>query len=391
MSVSSSQSCVLTYYQEAEGLFKRIDQLEDKGELIEYLAAAYGGLQNHQQISRWFHMYGRCVYGKMEKSSRLFEFSLSVQLVALGIFNYEILPELENDFEQISKDLKNHSFDMLYVMIEKTSTMLQEKFLEAGDQEALLAAKNLRWLGHSLQNIDEYDNAEYLPRFTAIYDLAKNILAKVKDEEAKREKTDIFYNTVEFLHELEHPGDTLGAFTELEKIKPLLEAEGDCLHAKIKWAQLHNKEALKLRHLASQANDEAGKINLLKQQYEAVSKALKIAHETEGFDFFLKIMFTQNSAKIALQCAEKGSPVLDNDTIRENLNIVLEAITDYDHYYHVTFLTTVAQFEKFCGNNEKALEHVNFALELCEKKFSKSCKEEKATLEALKKEIEEIE
>jgi hypothetical protein len=374
----------------AEELFKNIDQLEDKALIIDHLRGAYKTLSNIKEVSTFFHMYGRCVYGKMEESSRLFQFSLSVQMVALDLFASEMLPKMGGRFDRISDELETRSFEMLYEMIERIPTKLQEKFLGAGEQEAFLAAKNLRWLGHSLQNIDEYDDEKYLGQFKAIYGLAKNILEQLDGDEAKREKTDLFYNTVEFLHELEYPGDTLGAFAELEKIRPLLEAEGSCLHARVKRAQLHNKEALKCRHLASQTDDKIEKIELLKKQYEEISQAVRIANETDGFDAFLQLLFTHNSAKIALQCAQIGDPVLENEEIREKLDIVIAVMAKngYDHYYHVTFLTTAAQFEMFCGNKSKAEERVDLALSLCEKRFSESCKEEKAALDQLKTEIE---
>jgi len=389
MAISPSEVNCSFQYHDAQKLFERIDQLENRGEIIGSLREAYtNDPQGLKKESLFFHMCGRCLYGQMGKSSRLFQLSLAVQMVALGVFEAKALPVIGDNFDQISKDLETYSFNGLYEAIEKTPSKIQEKFRKVEQSQALLAAKNLRWLALALHHIDEYKNEKHAHRFTAIYELAESILNGINNGEAKGERDELLFNKAYFMPELEDPEDVFSACETLQSVDSL--KKQDSLHIQEQQARSYDKEASALGDLILVERNLREKTNLLENQYKTISKAVKIANETEDFNPFLRFLFLHNSAKAALQCLENGISVLAIDGIRARLEIVLDAMekSGYDHCDHVTFLTTLAQFEKFCGNEERVLERVKQALDLCENKFPESCQKQKVILNQLKKEIE---
>jgi len=391
--------------QRAHKLFQEIEQLNSKRELVAHLEGAYGGVQDfREEEASLLHMYGRCVYGgDMVKSLLFFQLSLSVQLVARGIFESSVLPqERECALKEIPDRMKGYYFSKLDAAIEKGSGELLTKLLEGGESEAFLAAKNLRWLGHSLQNIDSYAQSEYADRFEAIYGLARRILERIGKEsdlykDAQWEIAEILYNTGPFVHGLRHKGDIEGAFETLKKVEPYLEAERDSFRTRVKRGQLHNrignmmaslvKKEEKRAEKEGRPKDELKMKELLARQYEETSTAEEIANSTEGFPPFLRTMFAHNRALTAMNCNKGGLITLSSEAISGRITRVLSDMENSDdHYYHATYLCSASRFEVQYGTKEKAQEYLQRALNLCIT-YPASCEDMEKPLAALKNEI----
>jgi len=376
-----------SHFNKAEELFKQIDHItpEDKSELISHLKEAYPGVRDVQNwAASILHMCGRCVYGNMEKALPYFLLSLSIQLVALRVLAAKSLPKVDDcSLDKIPEAIGGHSFDGLFAAIEQRSETIRDRALDLDSTQGSLMGKNLRWLGHVLQNLPEHSKPENLSRFEAIYGLAKEIFSMIFSEDARFEgQFAIAYNTTELLYGFRNPGDAEGAFAELMKLRPLLQQEKQTVSVREMLAQLHNKDALRYRRLASQERDEEEKQRLLRESYAAASEAAQRATSIkDGFNTFLKTLFVHNKAKAAMLCSEAGTSVMSDTEIQNELEQVIRCMkqTDYDHYYHVTFLATIVQHELNC-ENERAVCHLTQALKLCSGKFAESCDEEDGKL-----------
>lgn len=386
---------------QAEAIFKRFDTASpsDKKLMSEQLSVAYRMLhltsKNHDKLSpkleqtaaRICYLYGRSLYGgDMESSRQMFQLSLHIQMIGsralnspTALFNSCI------NLEELPKRLAENPelFNPLdrYLMTAAVDIVVADVSYKS--RQPFSVAENLRWLGHTYQNITKYRTSEHTPRFEKIYNTAKAILVKINTKDSRWEIGQIIYNTARFIHLLKHPTDVQGALATLKTVLPFLEEEGESLRALKLRAQIHNITMIELGKITPKTPEE--KAAILKQKYDEVTKAFDLLNGTGDP---LVTMFMSNRARCALDCLQAGIKVPSIETITDWSSTVLGVIKEqgYDHYYHASYLITAARIAMHNGDKAAAEAHLDQA-EVVNRKFPDSSKDYQDQVEALRKEI----
>lgn len=386
----------------AEVVFKNFDTAsqEEKQKMQHHLGEAYKAFHNEyvkekgklslpleQQAARIFYLYGILLYGgDMVKAKKLFCLSLALQLghtlERARVRTFVPKPHLTpcNTLEglltldlgitlSVSHELLTDSSNEELAKMVLTKNTIQ--------QEAFVFAETMFWVGATYQNIDQYKTI--LPLFEKYFGLPKLLFAKIDTPESRWKVADIIYNTGRHIHLLKHPGDIQGALATLDEVTPYLDAEGQSLRAQVKRAQIHNITAIEWSKKVPQSDTE--KKQFLELQYRETLKALKIAESTPQFYSFLKIVFTNNAARIALNCLNAQISVTDIPQIDKWMAIVMKDMekSNFDHYYHASFVLNAARIEIYKNNKQKAKDLLDHA-EVIAKKYPESTK---ATMEGI--------
>jgi len=389
--MSVNPMTALDHYQEAERLFQNINYMwppYDQLELYGHLEKAYEGIDKFsEKRSSLFYMAGRSLYNKRNvdesrKSANLFALSFYTHLVSLNIFSEDQVPDMGAGGLTEVSGIFNSNLASVYDTFENHSSIWSK--LSEGNinpTELFSLAEKVFWFGRSLQAgvAQVYQNKERL--FGSINNLVKDILAKVGTKDAlwMRNAVVPFYMSP-LLFELQNPEKGKWEVLEtLGEVKKAFDLEGKTVRRYEMEAELYNQEATKYRYMLSHKflEEKTSKKeiqDLLQKQYKELCQAVEIANSTQGFDPFLRNQLILNKARVAMECKQEGSPVLGDDEIGEQLNIVLEFMkaTQYCHQYFLTFLCAIIRFEIDRGNVERAVEHLTQALHLCFEKFSKT-------------------
>lgn len=326
----------------------------DKETLKAYLGSVYSDLHLRyfkantvlpkaleKTAARMFFLMGRCLYGgNMVASQRMFQ--LSVTILGNDVFKVPSLRHCDQ-LKNLPQTLDNSpEFDQMDKFIMGTSAAdLVERVSKMSYERAFALADSIRQVGATYQNIDSFKSD--LPRFEKYFGVPKAVFAKLDTPDSRWEVADLIYNTGRLIHYLGNPGDVQGALQTLDEMLPYLEKEGDTLRAQVKRAQIHNITAIEMNKI--QPRDAQHKQAILKSQYASMSKASEIASVTPGFNAFLKIMFLNNKARSALDCAEAGVAVATDKEIGQWFEEVLTTIKseNYNHYYHGAFVSSAAR------------------------------------------------
>ncbi len=292
-----------------------------------------------KKAAELLYMYGRLVYGgDMGQSSNFTMAAIKAEIT--GTFPAKLADIQYHDFKEI---------DSLLEQAKKSSSMN--------------LAVYLRWYGHACQNTPDRIKNENADRFEAIYGTAIDILKRVNSKDSNWEIGQILYNTTRFLYSFKKPGDVEGALGTLRKLIPYLDNEGKSLRAQELRAQIENITAIETSRIKPQT------MELLKVQYACYTRAYEIASETAGFNPFLRNLFLNNKARIALELVLKNATVVNIMEIACWFDEVVRYVKEenYNHYYHATFLFNASLLEKVRRNSNKQKELLTAAIEVCDK------------------------
>lgn len=403
---ANQQDCtgVKESLDKAEELFKDFTTADQatKETMIGHLSTSYSKLQSlrvgketipsgfESTAARIFYLYGKCLYnGDMQASRRLFELSLTVTFVELKEIKADAIPDLPTDLQSIPSRFSDdgHDFQPLedFIALNSTDTLAEIIYLQ-GNEKAFDIAMTFRWLGATYQNITDFHKLDYLPLFQKIYGTVCKTWERIGTQDSLWEVGQIIYNTHRFLHHLEHPNDTAGAINTLKALVPYLKAEGDSLRAKHLRAQIHNIMAVEISKLP--ATTLKAKQDLLRFQFEQVSKAVNIITSDPRFDRFLQAMMIHNQASRALACLKEGIPVVEVSTLKGWIDrtIAFMETEKYNHYYFSTFLRTAANFESYQHNWKAALQLLDKSEEVA-KMYPSSCTADLPIIAKAKQEV----
>ncbi|MBA3958156.1 MAG: hypothetical protein H0X51_07175 [Parachlamydiaceae bacterium] len=343
----------------------------------------------HELAARIFYLYARCVYGsKFERTRSLCELSLGCQLVALKAIKATDLPDftqcakLEDLPEWVAKQKESAADNFL---MNNTEELTKLAVFQKPEQ-AFLTAMTLRWLGAAYHNISTYKKAEYSKRFENIYGTAEKIFhaiytdkslagSKIADAALWNGIIELVYNTNRFRYYLAN--DALskpskehiqGALKTLEPLQTYLTEDSERAVQKraqiqnitrIEWSQLYPSD-LAAREKFLQENPQ-----IPQEQYKAMCEACALMDSLSG-RIFLKTMFKNNKAAVAMSCLQAGTQVMKLEDLKKLMASVLEDITKekFDHDYHVIFLRNAARLEFLCGNPKGTFTHLQKAKEI---------------------------
>lgn len=378
-----------------------------KKEMTEQLSSAYSalheictkekGLSNTHEsaAARIFYIYGRVLYGGGFKASlSMFQLSLNIQLVSCKVLGAQTLTSIAakgHSLEALPGELIGAAVQDAQSYIDVPDFKeLNAKLMETdvktasaalGNDKAFQVAETLRWMGHSYQNINVFNSAEYSPRFEKIYGLAFGILMALNTKDSLWEAGQIVYNTSRFVHRLKADPKTMettegiqGMLKTMDPLQGILEAEGKSVRAQTLRAQIKNITMIELEKVKCTDAKEA--IANKKAALVATQEALAIAESTEGFDPFLKTMFRNNVAQRAFELLQLDQPILTPQQIAPLFQKTLAEIesTGHDHSYHARYLLNAAKFECHQKNREGCNALIDKTIQVI-KKFPESTKD----------------
>jgi len=356
------------------------------------------------RVADIFYMQGRCFFEtrgaslkrRAEQSAKFFSLSLAIRLLSLKVFGKKELqlPDLKGlSFGEMLGCVDDAFLKRLQGLIIEQHQKIEEAVFKK-NTVAESVAKDLFWLGHSLQKIPAYysslftpdsqlskesDQAERVKQkqlFESIHGLAMRILQGNTSETAlwlRSVEIPVYMGT--FLRGIDSPQVVEKAFEGLSDVKRFLVGQGETLAAQTVRADLAQQEATVLWMRASKAGSQEKKLALLRQHDEKLSAATEIAIATAGFSSLTRAHFMYNRARAAMRCREEGTLILNDEEIRELLQVVEKTMQEAaeDHPLFISFLSAIAQSEIHRGRATEAVSYVNRAIQLFSRKFSELC------------------
>lgn len=386
-SETTRREWLTSFMSQSEALFKNLSIAtpEEKSILCSSLHESYNELHQlcklnhnqlpkdlHQTAARLFYLYGRVVYGgDMEKSSQMFQLSLTLQFVELNALDSNVLPCLTKceKLALLPETLTNDRStfkrfnDIISTKSEKELTWLMQN---QDEKNAFITADTLRHLGYAWQNHDDYDKIENLALFEKIYGSAKQVFIGIDTQDSHWEVAQIIYNTARYLIFLKDEKNIKGAMDALKELVPYLEKEGKSLRAQILRAQIHNITMINYSKIIPQNKEEH--LEILQIQYKEMLSAMEISENTTDFNAFLKTMFRNNRVRLALELMQAQAPIETLEKIDERMAEVLETIekTGYDNVYYCGYVCNAARIELYRAESSKNAESLDKAFHYLE-------------------------
>lgn len=376
------------------------------------------------EASRLFYLYGQYTWGgDMPGTLLLFKMALAIRFISLDLLQKNALPSMaqrrlecaSSHLEIIDRDHFKEDEDTLdapwrvdhrdqldkldnvlrrnhrYGDMDMRKEMQEEDFIKTicdqGPEEAIKTAMMIKSVADTYQNINQYQKPEHRQLFEKIFGLARKIFEKVDTKESRWELARLVYGSGRFMSYLELPEgakktlqDVKKALATLDKVNQALAAEGNSGRAQQMRAQICNIKNIELSQVPPE--DKNDKRAWLAERLENVKKAYEIAEQTQKFDPFLKTMFLNNKAKVAMECIEfdktSGLPMVFEGYVKDIDQWTAEVCSTiekekYNHYYHSAFVITRARFELLEvpgvkeANKEKAAAALDLAETICKK------------------------
>ena len=152
-------------------------------------------------------------------------------------------------------------------------------------------------------------------------------------------------------------------------------------------AQVKNIRWIEHRDYIEKLEDPIEKRRLLRERFAEISEAKSIAESTPGFDAFLKLLFLNNTLRVAAFCLEAGEEALTPEQIDKGNDEILQKMADekYNHVYHPYFILNTVRFSLSQKEWAKAQERLSIARKVIEEKYPQP--DLKKTLEELEEKL----
>lgn len=314
--------------------------------------------------------YGRLCYEEnFATSKQILLASLNVQFYAIGLIDECV------DISQFPslKDLKKQGAtnpNLFKFMDDLILTTHQDRPLSLiwtckesklfSTENMFILASTLRWLGHCLQNIDNYKVAHPLNdrRFEQIYFLSEAILLLADNEPCREELAELYYNAWPFMHGRKYPHDIEGKCAIYDKCLAYnSSAEMKARIANMRFIILSDSG---VTERAARYLKEA--MSIREKMPENKQNGLLLANLRNNYAAYLLELNPPE-----LEEAEKYTRMAINYSSACRAN-------DEDQLYFAIYDSRLAKIMQLTGRNEEAMELINRAINTL-KKYPESNKE----------------
>lgn len=391
-----------TSLAEAEKIYAVFNEAtaKDKKAMADHLSTAYAEVYAicqkqqgkipdtvYEPLARIAFLYGHCLYGNMEPTRQLFQFSLTIQLVALNAIEQASLPALSDcpKLQDLPAYLeKNEREQKEKGYFEKTLVLLKQEFkpkffneisAKSKEETRFRLGMTLRWLGAPYQNLNNWKKEENLSIFQNCYGGATAILTDIKTPDSLWEAAMIVYNCRSFMDKMMKGdcGDIVASWKFLDQI--LLSDKlprAAQVRLQIRSIDLVNNS----EKIIQKGKGEGGIIDAFKE----AQKISEEADKTERLNLFLRTKFRHGWVSWGVVCILAKCDNINVNALRKALQEVIAA-SDGEHCYHPIYFVTAAKFELSQGQVQQAKTYVERARELMNKHQSSFSQDEKVVKE----------